>query len=430
MGMTDLTETLLPKLLQHRLPGLDLGANFVYPAYHGYSILNIPASICRWLGASPIAGAPLADEIEGSFNGQEFQRVILVILDALGFERLQRWLGDGAAPVWGELAQSGLLAPLTSITPSTTSAAITTFWSGRSPTEHGVTGYEMWFKEYGVVGNTITHSAATFLNDPGGLERAGYNPQETLPFPVMGPHLAAQGIPTYVLQHASILHSGLSRTVLKDVNLRRYFTASDLWINLRSLIEQHPTQRLYAYAYWSELDTLSHAYDPDDERCLAEFNQFSAAFERLFLDKLNPALRKGTLLILTADHGAVSTRPDPFYDLHNYAGLTRRLHLQPTGENRLAYLHIRPGQVEAVREFIARTWPNQFALVDSSYAAECGLFGPGAPHPGLHDRLGDLIVAAKGAAYLWWANKENQVYGRHGGLDPQEMLTPFLAVGL
>ncbi len=428
--MANLTDSLLSKLRNHRLPGLDLRADFVYPAYHGYSILNIPASICRWLGVPPIAGAPLADEIEAALNGREFQRVILVVMDALGFERLQRWLQEGVAPVWGELAQAGSFAPLTSITPSTTSAAITSFWTGRSPTEHGLTGYEMWFKEYGVVGNTITHSAATFLNDPGGLARAGFNAQETLPFPVMGAYLAAQDIQTYVLQHASILHSGLSRTVLKDVNLRRYFTASDLWINLRTLIERNSRQRLYAYVYWSELDTLSHAYAPDDERSQAEFNQFCAALEQLFLRKLPPALRQGTLLLLTADHGAILTRPDPTYDLHNYPDLTRRLHLQPTGENRLAYLYIRPGQMEAVREIIEHAWPNQFSWVDSADAIEAGLFGPGNPHPGLYDRVGDLIVAAKNDAYLWWANKENQVYGRHGGLHPLEMLVPFVAVGL
>jgi predicted AlkP superfamily pyrophosphatase or phosphodiesterase len=428
--MADLTEFLLPKLLNHRLPDLDLEAGFVYPAYQGYSILNIPASVCCWLGASPVAGPPLADEIEAAYGGRQFQRVILVVLDALGFERLQRWLTGGAAPVWRELAQAGVLAPLTSITPSTTSAAITTFWTGRSPAEHGLTGYEMWFKEYGVVGNTITHSAASFLNDPGGLARAGFNAQESLSFPVMGTRLAAQGIQTYVFQHASILHSGLSRSVLKDVNLRRYFTASDLWINLRSLIENNLRQRLYAYVYWSELDTLTHAYAPDDERSLAEFDQFSAALERLFLHKLSPVARQGVLLILTADHGAILTRPDAHYDLHNHPNLTRRLHIQPTGENRLAYLYVRPGQMEAVHEYIERTWPGQFALVDSIHAADAGLFGPGKPHSGLYDRLGDLIVAARDDAYLWWANKENQVFGRHGGLHRQEMLVPFLAVDL
>lgn len=426
----DLIESVLPQLYQRRLTGLNLAADFVHPAYSGYSILNIPSSICHWLGAPPIAAEPLGDTILHQIDEAGIQRVVLVIIDALALERLQRWQTDGTAPLWGESLQSGILAPLTSITPSTTSAAITSLWSGRSPSEHGLTGYEMWFKEFGVSGNTITHSVMSFPNDPGGLERAGFKAEEALPFPALGTHLAAHGVETAVFQPASIVHSGLSRTILKDIKIKRYYTASDLWVNLRNWLETRSKGRSYAYVYWPELDTLSHVYGPDDERTAAEFGQFSAACERLFLHRLSPAQRQGTLLILTADHGMVMTHPDPYYDLSNHPGLLRRLHLKPTGENRLVYLHIRPGQTEAVREYIERTWPNQFQQIDSAYAVETGLFGSGTPHPGLLDRVGDLILAAKGNAYLWWANKENRVYGRHGGLGAQEMLVPFLAVRL
>jgi hypothetical protein len=101
--------------------------------------------------------------------------------------------------------------------------------------------------------------------------------------------------------------------------------------------------------------------------------------------------------------------------------------LLPTGENRLAYLHIRPGQVEAVREYVECTWPGQFSMLDVGYAAESGLFGAGEPHPRLLERMGELVVIARGDAYWWWADKENHMVGRHGGLHPQEMLVPFLA---
>jgi hypothetical protein len=135
-------------------------------------------------------------------------------------------------------------------------------------------------------------------------------------------------------------------------------------------------------------------------------------------------------LILTADHGQIDTPPDPYYDLRSHPNLLRRLHILPTGENRLAYLYIRPGQTEAVREYLERTWPNQFILVDSAYAAEAGLFGPGPHHPALLDRTGDIIAIARGGAYLWWHAKENLLMGRHGGLHPDEMLVPFLAARL
>ncbi|HEX7974521.1 MAG TPA: alkaline phosphatase family protein [Anaerolineales bacterium] len=432
--MADLTPEILPALQAHRLPGLDLGAGFLYPAYQGRSILNIPASICRLLGASEIAGVPLEPDILAPLGGGELRRVMLIVMDALALHRLQRWMDDGVASIWSRLAKEGLLAPLTSIVPSTTSAALTTLWTGRSAAEHGVTGYEMWMKEFGVVANTITLSPITYKNDAGSLLKAGFDPNTVLPFPTLGTHLAAHQVSSYAFQHHSIAYSGLSQMFFKRVSTHGFSTSSDLWVNLRQLLESSPTERQYIYVYWSEVDTLSHRYGPDDERVAAEFGSFSAAFERLFLSRLGAAgslkgKREGdTLILLTADHGAITTRPDPFYELQNHPSLLRRLHILPTGENRLAYLYIRPGQSEAVREYIDRRWPGQFALLDPAYAVEAGLFGPGKPHPGLIDRLGDLVAVARGEGYWWWHAKENRLLGRHGGLHPEEMLVPLLAV--
>jgi hypothetical protein len=416
-------------LLQHRLAGLDLGDGMLYPHYDGYSILNLPSSICGWLGAPGLGANPLAGDLLDPLAG-DYRRVIVVLMDALAFHRLSRWLQEGLLPVWNALAERGLFIPITSITPSTTSSAMTALWTGRSPAEHGITGYEMWLKEYGIVANTILHMPITFKSDLGALGRAGFEPEKFIAFQTLGAHLASHGIKTYALQHHSIADSGLTRMLFKDVSVKAISTAADLWINLRYLLESKIRERFYAWVYWDQVDYFGHFYGPDDERCSAEFALFSQAMEGLLLERLSPEARRDTLLILSADHGQIATRPDAHYDLRNHPGLARRLHINPTGENRLAYLHIRPGQTEAVREYLQRTWPNQFTVLESAYAAEMGLFGPGEAHPGLQDRIGDYLVIARGDAYLWWANKEDRMYGRHGGLHPEEMLVPFLAARL
>ena len=424
--MTDISKELLPILKAHRLPEFDLGDGFLYPNYEGGSILNIPSTICRLLGVPDFGAAPLTPEIISPL-GNSYKRVLLILMDALALHRLQRWMADGDAPLWSQLEQNGLLASITSITPSTTSAALTSLWTGRSTAVHGIVGYEMWLKEYGIVANTILHSPMSFHNDSGSLERAGFSPDKFMPLPTLGPHLAAQGIKAFAFQHQAIMNSGLSRMFFKDVEEHGFLSATDLWINLRQLLEAHPSERMYTWIYWPGVDTFSHRHGPDNEYPMAEFIGFSNAMERLFLKRLSPEARKDTLLILTADHGQITTRLDPYYELRNHPQLTRRLHIMPTGENRLAFFYIRPGQTEAVREYLERTWPNQFVLVDPTYAIQAGLFGPGEPHPALQDRVGDLIVLAKGDAYLWWADKDNHLVGRHGGLHPQEMLVPFLA---
>jgi hypothetical protein len=427
--MPDLVAEQLPRLRENRLRGLDLGGNFIYPAYTGQSILNIPGSICQILGAPDFGAGPLHPEVIPPV-GEDIRRVILVVMDAIGLQRLQRWMADGMIPIWNELAQAGRLAPLTSITPSTTSAALTSLWTGRSAAEHGIVGYELWLKEYSLVANMIAHSPITFRDDRGSLRRAGFMAKNFLPFTTFGTHLAAHGVQAYAFQHYSIIDSGLSEMFFKDVTTSGFASPTDLWVNLRQMIESRPNERQYIWVYWGEVDNFSHRYGPDDERTAAEFASFSAAFENLFLRRLSPAARQGTLLMLTADHGQITTRPDPTYELRNHPGLRRRLHMLPTGENRLMYLFVRPGQTEAVREYLQRIWPNQFSVIDPGYAVESGLFGPGSPHPFLADRLGDMVVIARGDAYLWWDARDNRMIGRHGGLHPDEMLVPFLTVRL
>lgn len=427
--MTDVTSTNLSSINAYRLPGVSLSPDFIHPDYQGGSILNLPSSICQYLGADPLGAAPLRPELAVAASSSVL-RVILVLVDALSLARLQRWMTDGTAPVWSRLAEQGRLAALTSLVPSTTSAALTSLWTGRSPAEHGIVGYELWLKEYGVVSNMIAQSPMSFGNDAGSLARAGFEPERFLNLPTLGPHLAASGIRSFALQHRSILHSGLSQMYFKDVNLHGFFTPSELWVNLRHLLESNSRQKQYFWVYTGQIDHFSHYYHPDDERTAAEFSDFSWTFEQQFLEKLSPALRQGTLVLLTADHGMIATEKSANYDLRNHPHLSHMLHILPTGENRLMYLFIRPGQAEQVRTYFEQTWPGQFSFIDPVEAIAKGLFGPGNPHSRLADRLGDLIVAAHNDAYLWWADKENPLVGRHGGLSAEEMIVPLLSVML
>ena len=218
---------------------------------------------------------------------------------------------------------------------------------------------------------------------------------------------------------------------MKNAERHPIGTSSDLWVSIRELMETRPNTQKYIWAYWDTLDSISHFHGPDSERAKAELFTFSAAFQRFFLDELDPALKKDTLVILTADHGQITTDKDNHhFNLAWHPQFTSMLHLLPTGENRLAYLYIKPGRTEDVKSYIETTWPDQFALLEPESAVQNGLFGPGEPHSGIYDRLGDLIAAAKGNAYWWWASKENPLIGRHGGLSEQEMLVPFLAARL
>jgi hypothetical protein len=432
--MPDTTATALPRLQSHRLSNLEIQSGtqaFVFPSYAGFSIINIPSTICRLFNIPGLGAEPLSNDLISPIREMgDIRKIILIVVDALALHRLQRWMIDGTAPVWQNLADKGFFTAITSIVPSTTSAALTSLWTGRSPTEHGITGYEMWMKEYGLVINTILHSPMSFKEDTGSLVKAGFDPQKFLAATTLGTHLESHNIPTFALQHRSIISSGLSKMFFQDVKSQGFYSSSDLWVNLRQLLENRQGERFYAYVYWSEIDSLGHRYGPDDERTASEFSNLSHTFERLFLNRLSREARQDTLLLLTADHGQITTHRKPAFEVYQNEPFWQCLHIQPTGENRLAYLYLRPGQSNAISQVIEENWPGQFSLVSSAEAVEAGLFGPGTPHTSLLDRLGDTILVSRDTAYLWWGKEENHLVGRHGGLHPEEMLVPFLAVQL
>jgi len=428
--MTDLTEQILSIINTNTIKLTDWDREFITPNYDGGSILNIPATGAGLLGSPGTNSSPLSPEIS-SHLPDEVKNVIVILVDALSFQRFSSWLKEEPDLVWNQLVPGGLLAPLTSICPSTTCAAISTFWTGASAAKHGIMGYEMWLKEYGVVANMIEHKPITYRIPGGNLSLAGFDPESFLPVKSVTDQLLKERVEVHAFQHFAIINSGLSRMFMRDAQRHPISTATDMWISIRELLESHTDNRNYIWAYWDKLDSISHFHGPDSERALAELVSFSKAFETHLLDKLGAGLKKDTLVILTADHGQITTdKDDDQYQLKNHPDFIDKLHHLPSGENRLAYLHIKPGQVEGVKEYIQDTWPEQFVTIDPVQAVEGGLFGPGDPHPDIFNRLGDLIVAAKGQAYWWWAAKDNPLIGRHGGLSEDEMLVPFLAARL
>jgi len=427
--MQNLLPDLLPRLEAHRLPGFDAGPGSIYPFYEGFSVANIPASICHWLDIPRFGGQPLNDEILSLYQ-PSFANIILLVVDGMGLDVMQASLRlagqDSDFSVWGELAREGALAPLTSLVPSTTSTVLTTFWTGCPPLEHGVVGYEVWLKEYGMIANMILHSPASFAGQPGSLRRAGFDPEAFLPVPTFGPHLTRQGVGAFAFQHASIAHSGLSTMLLPGVEVVPFRSLSDLWVTLGKRLDQRALERNYYYVYWGALDEHAHRYGPDDERVHRELADFSRQLGR-FVRGRRASSRQDTLLIITADHGHIFTPQRADYAVWKHPELMECLMMAPSGEARLPFIFLRNGREEIFLRYLERTWPEQFLAVLSAQAMDVGLFGRGGAYARLADRVGDYVVVPQNGAYWWFSEQENTLLGRHGGLSRTEMLVPFFA---
>lgn len=431
--MPSLINNILPLLEAHRLPELDIGENIIYPHYKGYSICNLPSSICNWLGVPPF-DTPLLSKTLLDTSSVSIKNVVLIIIDGLGFDWFLRFCksGDENFPgiyAWDYILSEGTLAPLTSVVPSTTSTALTTLWTGCTPLEHGILGYEIWLKEYGILANMITHTPVSYIGDVGGLVKAGFHPDNFLPVSTMGHHLAAYGIQSYAFLHHSIANSGLSAMHLLETNVIPYQNLSDLWVTLYNLLNTKRSTSSYTYIYYADIDSLSHRFGPDDERVFLEFSSFSLLLQR-FIKKLHKKKCRDTLIIVTADHGFIPTSTNSNYELINHPRLLENLVMVPSGENRLPYLFVRNGQELFVQAYIQKTWHGEFQIMPVEKVLNSGLFGDGIISSAIKSRLGDFIVFPRQNAYWWWANKENTLLGRHGGLSHQEMLVPLIKIVL
>ncbi|MEJ5202441.1 MAG: hypothetical protein WHV66_09445, partial [Anaerolineales bacterium] len=125
--MPDLVSHLLPIIESFRPPLIPTDTQAVYPNYQaGTTLASLPASICRWLDAGSFGLPPLAQPYFHTLD-EKYRNVILVLVDGLGLDWFLRYTArEQEKPaherIWSNLLADALIAPLTSIVPSTTSS--------------------------------------------------------------------------------------------------------------------------------------------------------------------------------------------------------------------------------------------------------------------------------------------------------------------
>jgi hypothetical protein len=125
--MSEPTPTLLPAdaVLAHlRKTAPEPG--MVLPDYHGYATCNVSQLVLKNFGLGnrcPDVLSPLLD--------RPYRRIVLLILDALGWNQLHSWVDE--LPALRRLYGGARVLPLTTTFPSTTTVALTALYTGLTP---------------------------------------------------------------------------------------------------------------------------------------------------------------------------------------------------------------------------------------------------------------------------------------------------------
>ena len=372
------------------------------PDYAGGSLVNLVASVVASRG-----GKTLHDPLRDFEFPASAKNLVLLIIDGLGDNYLAR-RGAGS-----ELARCRRAA-LTSVFPSTTASAITTSYTGRTPLEHGLTGWFVYFGEAGCVCAPLPFRSR---GDMASLTTRGVKAETLFTVPSL---FAALPVRSVVVTYRDIIDSHYNSVHCRGAERIAYSTADEMVAAIEQAVKAHD-ERKFVYAYWPHYDAMSHRFGCDSARAAREFETIDAAFVAL-LEHLRGT---NSFVVATSDHGFIDVAPDQSLELP--PSFFSQLRFPLCGERRVAYCHVHAPDEFARR---AQDWLQDKAdVMPSSRLVKEGWFGPGEAHPRFDERIGDVAIVMRDRYTVkdWAAGEPRWLHiGNHGGTHEDEMKIPLV----
>lgn len=402
----------------------NLPDEFVLPDYESGTIANIPATAAALLGV-PFEGLPpLRDALWQPLAG-DVERVVVFLVDALGWNIIQREQATLAG-----LAEATVADKITSVFPSTTTNALSSIWTGTAPAQHGLVNIRILLPELGTIGQMI-HMTPAYTRHPDSLIDAGIDPVKFLATAGVGTKLTQAGVQSFAYKSRHIVDSALSKMHGRGLTDSRGATSvADMLTQVRDQLETTRNEKLYINMYWETVDMLSHLYGNGHDIVSAETQTLFWQLKQFLLDALSPAARKGTVVMLIADHGHADVPLSDAILLEEHPDLQDMLLMRLAGSGRMPMLYAKQGRVQDAIDYINHHFGDKAYALRSEEALQLGLFGPPPFAPRTRDRIGDLIVLMRGST-TWIEPMEKEkakiVISRHSSLTADEMEVPFIA---
>lgn len=382
------------------------------PAYtQGRTIANLAAQIGRRWGASASSSilAALPDQAMGRAIS-EAHHIVLLLLDGVGCAQIARLSPNGP------LAQSRHCT-IESTFPSSTAPAITTFATGQTPAEHAVTGWHLWSPAHRAV---VRPLPLDFWGAPGRVAAEDLFQWSAL-------SSAMQGRCT-VLQPSWIADSGFTRHAFAGATRRGYAKLGEVRRLVTEALAAPAPQGHYVYVYLPHFDMTAH-----ESGCSSEpAYQAMQAFDALFTDIATDLAGHHALLLATADHGFIDVPPEQILRLESFPHLAAMLESPLSGEPRVAFCRVRPGQEASFVREVSATLGHAMQCHESEALIAAGCFGP--PHfapSRLRERIGTHTLVGRDRFCLTQTlpgEKPANFVGMHGGTHVDEIHVLLAAV--
>lgn len=446
-------ETLLAR---QKLPA-PFSSDAVRPSYDGLGLANIATLPIQWLCPeapclSELPALPpfnpglletkaVTDAWETWLEQAPINHVVLLLIDAFGYEQLRSLIDKGDTPGLAAACATpqAFFMPATSVFPSTTVTALTSTATAYAPAQHGIVCTNVYLREMGSLVNLI-HWRPSIAPTPTPYPDTQLNPDVLLPVPNLYLRMEKAGVNVEIVNVHQFKGTSISRFTTTGSQAGQngfigYLTPADGFAQLRDrLLRRSPSDKSFTYLYIPNVDSSAHRYGPLSSSYRAEVAALDFALKRELFEPL--AGRSDIVLLLVADHGQCPTHPDKMLLLDQHRALTELMFVPATGESQCRFLHLVHGAQAAAMDYIQQHLADIFLTLTKDDAIALGLFGlPSQPlNAEFYNRIGDLILLPRNGwtCYQRTGQKPAEqprptIAGVHGGLSRAEMLIPFLA---
>jgi len=385
------------------------------PDYKDNSIVNLMSTILTHFGVdSPYQNLKIFQPNELADD----ETIILLIIDELGYNFLDEHRRDS-------FLFENLRGKITSVFPTTTAAAMTSFYSGIAPQNHGVPAWFTYLREIGMVSVILPFKPRGFRNIA--FEKNNIRSSDIFSFKKLFEHLKYD---YYSILPNAINGSEYSNYVMEGSTQIGYEDLDDFLEKILSTaLPKSDKKKNYIVAYWSKFDAISHDSGIQSQTTLDHFRELDKKVEE-FSSKLKEKDHK-IRLIITADHGLIDTTPEHTIWLKDHPKLSETLVLPVCGEPRAPFFYVRPSKVSDFENYIKNHLNHTGELIKGEALIKKNYYGLFEPNKQLFNRTGDYILLMKDNYILrdeLIGETRHKLIGNHGGLSNEELYVPLIII--
>lgn len=376
-----------------------------YPDYTRCPI-NIISSIRKYYKTA--SAYPTLPKLDAELD-KKYKNVVLIVLDGLGTDMLERNLTAS------NFLRKHLADNLTSVFPSTTAAAMTSYYTGVSPNQHGWLGWSLYFKEFcrtiDVFPNVDSYTKVAVSK----VNAAEF----VMPYETIYADIAESiigGVSVYTVTSNDITIRGKGKISKYADNFEQVCDA------VKAICAEG--KNTFTFVQWSSPDDIAHR-----EGCYGEKTAEKLAAISVQIEKLAAKLTD-TLIIVSSDHGMIDIAED--IQINHIPQIADCLVVPPFVESRAAACYVKNDRRTDFEKACHTYLGNDFILLPRSEIIAKGLLGGGEPHPKTLDFIADYMLCAIGNVGIKYqtlnAKPKTQHSANHGGLTDEEMMIPLIVI--